>query len=62
VTMTEGYRAIWNDAVLANSTDAAVVDGNVYLRLQTCETTPSAERVRPRIAFWGGVKIEADRE
>jgi len=100
--VTKRYRAIWNDAVLADSTDAVVVDGKPYFRLadlrteylrrSDCHTTgpwngvaiyydivvgdsvnpdgaryypsptPSAEQVRGRVAFWGGVKIEADRE
>ena len=100
--MTKRFRAIWNDAVLADSTDAVVVGGNAYFPVADLRTqylrrgashttgpwkgiaiyydivvddqvnqdgarfypnpTPSAERVRGRVAFWGGVKIEADGE
>jgi uncharacterized protein (DUF427 family) len=95
---TQRYRAIWNDAVLAESSDTVAVEGNQYfpladvrnehLRLSDSHTTchwkgvasyydiaagdrvnhdaawyypnprPAAERVRGRVAFWHGVKVE----
>ena len=93
------YRATWNDAVLADSIDTVVVEGNQYFPIAdvrvehlrpsdshtTCHwkgvasyydvvigdkvnrdaawyyPTPSsaAERIKERVAFWHGVKVEA---
>jgi uncharacterized protein (DUF427 family) len=36
--MTKRYRAIWNDAVLADSTDAVVVDGDAYFPIADLRT------------------------
>ncbi len=97
--MTTPYRAVWNDAVIAESADTVVVEGNQYfpapdvrkehLRPSDSHTTchwkgvasyydvvvgdkvnrdaawyyPSpmaaAERIKGRIAFWRGVRVEA---
>jgi len=93
------YRATWNDAVLADSADAIVVEGNQYFPLAdvrqeylrpsdshtTCpwkglasyyyvvvgdrvngdaawyypNPSPAADRVKGRVAFWHGVKVQA---
>src|SRR5712692_309977 len=93
------YRATWNGAVLAESADTVVVEGNQYFPLAdvraeylrpsdshtTChwkgvasyydvvagekvnrdaawyypDPSPAAERIRGRVAFWHGVKVEA---
>jgi uncharacterized protein (DUF427 family) len=92
-------RATWNGAVLAESSDTVVVEGNHYFRLAdvradhlqpsdthtTChwkgeasyydvvadgkvnkdaawyypDPSQAAERIRDRVAFWRGVKVEA---
>ena len=92
------YRAAWNGAVLAESTDTVVVEGNQYFTLAdvrseylrpssthtTChwkgiasyydvivgdlvnrdaawyyaDPSPAAERIRGRVAFWHGVRVE----
>jgi uncharacterized protein (DUF427 family) len=98
-SVTKRYRATWNDAVLADSADTVVVEGNQYFPLAdvrqeylrpsdshtTCHwkgvasyydvvvgdrvngdaawyypnPSPAAERVKGRVAFWRGVKVEA---
>jgi uncharacterized protein (DUF427 family) len=98
-TVTKRYRATWNDAVLAESADTVVVEGNQYFPLAdvrqehlrssdshtTChwkgvasyydvvvgdkvnrdaawyypEPSPAAERIKGRVAFWHGIKVEA---
>lgn len=97
-TASKRYRATWNDAVLAESADTIVVEGNHYfppadvharhLRPSDSHTTchwkglasyydvvvgdkvnpdaawyytdPSraAEKIKGRVAFWHGVKVE----
>ena len=97
--VTKRYRATWNNAVLAESADTVVVEGNQYFPLAdvrqdhlrssyshtTChwkglasyydvvvgdkvnrdaawfyqEPSRAAERIRGRVAFWHGVKIES---
>jgi uncharacterized protein (DUF427 family) len=97
--VTKRYRASWNNAVLAESTDTVVVEGNQYFPLAdvrqehlrssdthtTChwkglasyydvvvgdkvnpdaawfyqEPSRAAERIKGRVAFWRGVKIES---
>jgi len=97
--VTKRYRAIWNDTVLAESTDTVVVEGNQYFPLAdvrhdhlrpsdshtTCHwkgeasyyhvvvgdrvnqdaawyypnPSPAADRIKGRVAFWHGVKVEA---
>jgi uncharacterized protein (DUF427 family) len=92
------FRATWNDAVLAESADTVVVEGNHYFPLAdvdpqhlrpsdthtTChwkgeasyydvlvgdkvnrdaawyypDPSPAAERVKGRVAFWHGVKVD----
>lgn len=92
------YRATWNGAVLAESADTVVVEGNQYFPLAdvekeqirpsdshtTChwkglasyydvvvgdkvnrdaawyypDPSPAAERIKGRVAFWHGVKVE----
>jgi uncharacterized protein (DUF427 family) len=96
---TKRYRATWNGAVLADSADTVVVEGNQYFPLAdvhqeylrptdahtTCHwkgvasyydvvvgdqvngdaawyypnPSPAADRVRDRVAFWRGVKVQA---
>ncbi len=93
------YRATWNDAVVAESTETVVVEGNHYFPLAdvraehlrpsdthtTChwkgvasyydvlvgdkvnrdaawyypDPSPAADRIKGRVAFWHGVKVEA---
>ena len=93
------YRATWNGAVLAESPDTVVVEGNHYFALQdvrseslrpssthtTChwkgvasyydiavgdkvnrdaawfypDPSPAAARIKGRVAFWHGVRVEA---
>jgi uncharacterized protein (DUF427 family) len=97
--VSKRYRATWNDAVLAESVDTVVVEGNQYfpladvrqehLRASDSHTTcpwkglasyydvvagekvnrdaawyypnpsPAADRIKGRVAFWHGVKVEA---
>ncbi len=97
--VTKRYRATWNDAVLADSADTVVVEGNHYFPLAdvsaqhlrssdshtTChwkgvasyydvvvgdrvnrdaawyypKPSPAADRIKGRVAFWHGVKVEA---
>lgn len=97
-TVAKRYRATWNGAVLAESTDTVVVEGNHYfpladvrselLQLSDSHTTchwkgeagyydvviddnvnrdaawyypnpsPAAERIKGRVAFWHGVKVD----
>ncbi len=97
-SVTKRYRATWNDAVVADSADTVVVEGNQYFPLSdvrqeylrpseshtTCHwkgvasyydvvvadkvnrdaawyypnPSPAAERIRGRVAFWHGVKVE----
>jgi len=92
------YRATWNDAVVADSANTVVVEGNQYFPLAdvraellrptdthtTChwkglasyydvvvgdkvnrdaawyypEPSAAAERIKGRVAFWHGVKVE----
>lgn len=92
------YRAIWNDTVLAESSDTVAVEGNQYFPLAdvrnehlrhsdshtTCHwkgvasyydvvvgervnqdaawyypnPSSAAERIRGRVAFWHGVKVD----
>jgi len=99
VTLEKRYRAVWNGAVVAESTDTVVVDGNHYfplagvrmenLRASASHTTcywkgeasyydvvvgdkvnkdaawyypdpsPAAARIKDRVAFWHGVKVES---
>ncbi len=98
-SVTKRYRATWNDAVVADSADAVVVEGNQYFPLSdvrqeylrpseshtTCHwkgvasyydvvvgdrvnqdaawyypnPSPAADRIKGRVAFWHGVKVEA---
>ena len=93
------YQATWNDAVLAESGDSVVVEGNHYfpmadvraqhLRPSDSHTTcpwkglasyydvvvgdkvnrdaawyypnpsPAADRIKGRVAFWHGIRVEA---
>ena len=93
------YRATWNDAVVADSANTVVVEGNQYFPLgdvrqehlrpsdthTTChwkglasyydvvvgdkvnrdaawyypEPSAAAERIKGRVAFWHGVKVES---
>jgi len=85
---TKRYRASWNSAVIAESSNTTVVEGNQYFPVDdvrsehlrpsethtTChwkgvavnrdaawyypEPSKAAERVRDRIAFWRGVKVD----
>ena len=97
-TAAKRYRATWNGAVVAESTDTVVIEGNNYfpladvhaqhLRLSESHTTchwkgvasyydvviddkvnrdaawyypnpsPAADRIKDRIAFWHGVKVD----
>ncbi len=97
--VTKRYRATWNDAVLAESADTVVVEGNQYFPLgdvrqdhlrpseshTTCHwkgeasyydvvvgdrvnqdaawyypnPSPAADRIKGRVAFWRGVKVQA---
>jgi uncharacterized protein (DUF427 family) len=99
---TKRYRAVWNDAVLADGTDTVVLDGNPYFRLADVRTkhlrssdrhltgpwkglaiyydivvgdrvnpdaaryypnpSPTADRIRGRVAFSHDVKVEAVEE
>jgi uncharacterized protein (DUF427 family) len=96
---TKRYRATWNDAILAESADTVVVEGNQYfphadvrqdhLRPSDSHTTchwkgeasyydvvvgdrvnrdaawfypnpsPAAGRIKGRVAFWRGVRVQA---
>jgi uncharacterized protein (DUF427 family) len=98
-SLTRRYRATWNDAVVAESADTVVVEGNQYFPLAdvrqehlrqsdthtTChwkgvasyydlvvgdrvnqeaawyyaDPNPAASRIKGRVAFWRGVKVEA---
>ncbi len=98
-SVTKRYRATWNDAVVADSADTVVVEGNQYFPLSdvrqeylrpseshtTCHwkgeasyydvvvgdrinqdaawyypnPSPAADRVKGRVAFWRGVKVQA---
>ena len=93
-----GYRAVWHDAVLAESDRTTQVDGNQYFLLEDVRSeylqpseshtvchwkgtaiyydvvvggdvnrdaawyypdpSPAAERIRGRVAFWHGVRVE----
>ena len=97
-TVAKRCRATWNGAVLAESTDTVVVEGNQYFPLAdvradhlrpsdshtTCHwkgvasyydvvvddkvnrdaawyypnPSPAAERIKGRVAFWHGVKVD----
>jgi uncharacterized protein (DUF427 family) len=101
-TAAKLYRATWNDAVLAESADTVVVEGNQYFPLAdvhmqhlrpsdshtTCHwkgvasyydvvvedkvnrdaawyypnPSPAADRIKGRVAFWRGVKVETVAE
>lgn len=92
------YRAVWNGAVVAESADTVVVEGNHYFPLADVQTqhlrpseshttchwkgeasyydvvvsdkvnrdaawyypnpSPAAERIKGRVAFWRGVKVD----
>jgi len=98
-SVTKRYRATWNDAVLAESADTVVVEGNQYFPLAdvrqdhlrptdthtTCHwkgeasyydvvvgdrvnrdaawfypnPSSAADRIKGRVAFWHGVKVQA---
>lgn len=58
-------RATWKGAVIAESADTVVVEGNHYFRLADAdaawyyaEPSRAAETIRDRVAFWHGVKVE----
>ena len=96
------YRAIFHDAVIAESDDAVIVEGNVYFPLEAVRfdvlrpsrmkslcfwkgvasyytldangisekyaawtyrhPSPLARAIKNRVAFWGGVRVEAVEE
>jgi uncharacterized protein (DUF427 family) len=98
-TVATLYRATWNDAILAESADTVVVEGNQYFPLAdvhmqhlrpsdshtTCHwkgvasyydvvvedkvnrdaawyypnPSPAADRIKGRVAFWHGVRVES---
>jgi uncharacterized protein (DUF427 family) len=98
-TAAKRYKATWNGAVVADSADTVVIEGNQYFPLAEVDTrllrpsdshttchwkgvasyydvvvgdnvnrdaawyypspSPAADRIKGRVAFWHGVKVEA---
>jgi len=53
-------RAIWNGAVLAESDQGVVVDGQINRDAAWYYAEPSeaAKPIKDHVAFWRGVKVE----